>query len=113
LLVAEVTVSGTPAITAGVTTDPYGADRRWPDLGSIPRDTEKRATLVPVHGLEAISMVRLALVTSVTCTPPFDAAGEVPQQPAVHIAEDRVPAFGSGAAPSTLSGSTGGLPPEK
>ena len=41
-----------------------------------------------------ISMVRLALVTSVTWTPPSRPAGHVPQQPAVGVAEDRVALVG-------------------
>ena len=36
----------------------------------------------------SISIVRLALVTSVTCTPPRS-AGEVPDQPGLHRAEER------------------------
>ncbi len=42
----------------------------------------------------SISSVRDALVGSVTCRPPSGAAGHVPQQPGVHVAEQQVAGLG-------------------
>ena len=57
-----------------------------------------------------ISCVRLALVTSVTCRPPFDAARQMPHEEGVDVAEERVAALGQLArARSRGRGSSGSL----
>jgi hypothetical protein len=62
-----------------------------------------RICVVPVSVRRSISIVRLALVTSVMCTPPFGPAGQVPDQPRVDVAERQVAGLGRARAPSTLS----------
>ncbi len=70
------------------------------DLGRISAGTSMDWRILSSHSMvwRFISMVREALVTSETCRPPIDAAGQVPDDPGVHGAEEDLAAFGARAA---------------
>ncbi len=84
--------------------------------GSIARGTPKKPSSSSSHCRvsRSISMVRLALVTSVAWTPPSGTAGEVPQHPGVRRAEQRVAALRClPRRPRRSRGSTASFAPEK
>ena len=58
-------------------------------------------------------MVRLALVTSVTCTPPLTPPVRFQMHPGVDVAEEQVAGSASARAPATLSRIHLTLGPEK
>ena len=108
LLVAEHAGSGTsPPTGPTARVCPYGvgcrgrADLAAASAAGCRRSASSSSSQSSVSRF--ISMVRLALVTSVTCTPPSDPAGEVPQQPGVGGAEQRVPRSAASRTPSTFS----------
>ena len=76
----------TPCRTPRRTTGSPAASPAAPRCRPAARRTTARVQM-------SISIVRLALVTSVTWTPPSGAAGEVPDQPGLHGAEEHLAAL--------------------